>query len=281
MVIRSMFAVGMMLLGNAVAQQPAAPKSQPAAPAKTAPAKTQAAPAAKLPEAPAAKAFSTPKEKVSYAIGMNIGSGMRNQKVDIDPDVFARGVKDALAGKTLMTEEEMKATLTQFTTEMQAKAAEERKVALEKNKKDGEAFLAANKGKEGVVTTATGLQYKILSPGTGAKPTAGDTVVCNYRGAFIDGNEFDSSYKRGQPASFPVTGVIKGWTEALQMMPTGSKWQLFIPSDLAYGESGRGPIPPNSTLVFEVELVSIKQPEPAKTLEPQTPAAAPSPTPKP
>ena len=127
------------------------------------------------------------------------------------------------------------------------------------NKKEGEAFLAANKGKDGVVTLPSGLQYKILTAGTGPKPTASDSVVCNYRGTLINGTEFDSSYKRGQPATFPVTGVIKGWTEALQLMPVGSKWQLFIPSDLAYGERGAGAdIGPNSTLIFEVELLSIE-----------------------
>jgi len=129
----------------------------------------------------------------------------------------------------------------------------------ETNKKEGEAFLAANKGKEGIVTLPSGLQYKILTAGTGSKPTSADTVVCNYRGTLINGTEFDSSYKRGQPATFPVSGVIKGWTEALPMMPVGSKWQLFIPADLAYGDRAPGPeIGPNSTLIFEVELLSIQ-----------------------
>ena len=130
--------------------------------------------------------------------------------------------------------------------------------AGEANKKQGDAFMAANKTKEGVVTLPDGLQYKILTAGTGPKPLATDTVICNYKGTLIDGSEFDSSYKRGQPATFPVGGVIKGWTEALQLMPVGSKWQLFIPSDLAYGDRGQGPIGPNATLIFEVELVSIQ-----------------------
>ena len=147
--------------------------------------------------------------------------------------------------------------------------------AGEANMKEGEEFLAANKTKDGVVTLPSGLQYKILTAGAGAKPTASDTVVCNYRGTFINGTEFDSSYKRGQPASFPVGGVIKGWTEALQLMPVGSKWQLFIPADLAYGERGRGPIEPNAVLVFELELLSI-QPK-----APPTPTPAPATTPAP
>jgi FKBP-type peptidyl-prolyl cis-trans isomerase FklB len=158
-----------------------------------------------------------------------------------------------------MTEEEARATLTQLGTEMRAKAEEKQKAAAEKNKKDGEAFLTANKSKEGVVTLPSGLQYKILSPGTGPKPTATDTVSCNYRGTLIDGTEFDSSAKAGKPVSFTVGGVIKGWQEALQLMPVGSKWQLWIPSELAYGDRQVTPVlGPNSTLVFEVELVSIE-----------------------
>jgi FKBP-type peptidyl-prolyl cis-trans isomerase FklB len=134
------------------------------------------------------------------------------------------------------------------------------KEAADKNKAEGEAFLAANKSKEGIVTLPSGLQYKILTEGKGPKPTAADTVVCNYRGTLINGTEFDSSYKRGEPATFPVGGVIKGWTEALQLMPVGSKWQLFIPSGMAYGERGAGAdIGPNATLIFEVELISIQE----------------------
>jgi FKBP-type peptidyl-prolyl cis-trans isomerase len=157
-----------------------------------------------------------------------------------------------------------------------------RQQAIEKNKKAGEAFLAANKEKPGVVTLPSGLQYKILQPGSGPKPTASDSVVCNYRGTLVDGTEFDSSFKRGQPATFPVGQVIKGWTEALQLMPVGSKWELFIPSDLAYGERGTngGPIGPNETLIFEVELVSIQaKSQPAAGAQPQVqrPLAQPNP----
>ncbi len=208
------------------------------------------------------------KSKASYAIGMNMGTSLRKQSVDVDPNVVAQGLKDAMAGgKLQLTDEEAHAALAQLQTEVRAQQEAKAKAAGELNKKDGDAFLAANKAKPGVVTLPSGLQYKILTPGTGPKPTAADTVICNYKGTLIDGTEFDSSYKRGQPATFPVSGVIKGWTEALQLMPVGSKWQLVIPSDLAYGERGApgGNIGPDSTLVFEVELMSIQP----KTAEPK------------
>ena len=213
----------------------------------------------------------TQKDKASYALGMNVGKGLganlRQQSVEVDQTILLRGMKDALAGgKTLLTDDEMKAALTQLQTEMRAKQEEKLKLAGEANKKVGEEFLAGNKAKDGVVTLPSGLQYKILTEGTGPKPTATDTVSCNYRGTLLDGKEFDSSYKRGQPASFQVSGVIKGWTEALQLMPVGSKWQLFIPAELAYGDRGADPrsgIGPGATLIFEVELLSIQ--EKAKT----------------
>jgi FKBP-type peptidyl-prolyl cis-trans isomerase FklB len=208
-------------------------------------------------EAPALK---TDKDKLSYAMGMDLGAQLKARSVDIDTEVFAQALKTALAGgKTLMTEAEAKAVISQLQMTMVAKQAAEAKAVGEKNKKDGEAFLAANKAKEGVVTLPSGLQYKVITNGTGPKPTAEQTVVCQYRGTLIDGKEFDSSYKRGQPATFPVKGVIKGWTEVLQLMPVGSKWQVFIPPDLAYGERGAGAdIGPNATLIFEVELIAIK-----------------------
>jgi len=163
-------------------------------------------------------------------------------------------------GKTLLTQEEAQAALMEVQNELRKKQQEKMQVAGEANKKEGEAFLAANKAKEGIVTLPSGLEYKILKEGTGPKPTASDSVVCNYRGTLINGTEFDSSYKRGQPATFPVNGVIKGWTEALQLMPVGSKWQLFVPSSLAYAERGAGgDIGPNATLIFEVELLSIQE----------------------
>jgi len=207
-----------------------------------------------------ATTLNTQKEKLSYALGMNIGGQMRAQGLDLDPDLFVQGLKTVLSGgKVLLTDEEAKAVLALLQNELQQKQAEAAKILAEKNKKEGEAFLAANKAKEGVITLDSGLQYKILQAGTGKKPTAEDTVVCNYRGTFIDGTEFDSSYKRNQPATFQVKGVIRGWTEALQLMAIGSKWQLFVPGGLAYGEAGRAPlIGPNATLIFEVELVSIK-----------------------
>jgi FKBP-type peptidyl-prolyl cis-trans isomerase len=160
--------------------------------------------------------------------------------------------------KTRLTQEEAQAVLTEVQTEVRKQQTEKMQEAATKNKTEGEAFLAANKSKEGVVTLPSGLQYKILTAGTGPKPAATDSVVCNYRGTLINGTEFDSSYKRGQPATFGVSQVIKGWTEALQLMPVGSKWQLFIPSSLAYGERGPGEIGPNATLIFEVELLSIQ-----------------------
>jgi FKBP-type peptidyl-prolyl cis-trans isomerase FklB len=203
----------------------------------------------------------TEKEKVSYIIGVNIGRNLQTQSVEVDPDMISKGMKDVASGaKLLMTDDEMKATMTAFQQEMMKKREEELKKAGEKNKAEGEAFLAANKKKPGVIALPSGLQYKVITRGKGKSPKATDTVTVNYKGTLIDGTEFDSSYKRGEPASFPVNGVIKGWTEALQLMKEGSKWELFIPPDLAYGEKGAGNvIGPNATLVFEVELLSFKE----------------------
>jgi FKBP-type peptidyl-prolyl cis-trans isomerase FklB len=202
----------------------------------------------------------TDKQKESYALGMNIARRLTSQPVELDKDALAQGFKDELSGgKMQLTDDEAAVELKKLSDEAQANAQKQQQQAAEANMKEGEAFLAANKTKPGVVALPSGLQYKIEKEGTGPKPTASDTVVCNYRGTFLDGKEFDSSYKRGQPATFPVGGVIKGWTEALQLMPVGSKWELFIPSNLAYGERGAGGvIGPNETLVFEVELLSIK-----------------------
>ncbi len=249
------------MLGIAHAQTPQAPAAttQPAAPAKA------QTPAAKPHSTTASKTaaplvLKTEKDKVSYALGMSIGANVHKQGVPVDPAILLRGFKDGMAGgKTLMTEDEARAAMMAVQTELRKKQQEKMQEAGAANKKEGESFLAANKTKDDVVTLPSGLQYKILTQGTGPKPTASDSVVCNYRGTLINGAEFDSSYKRGQPATFPVGGVIKGWTEALQLMPVGSKWQLFVPSDLAYGERGSGPnIGPDSTLVFEVELLSIE-----------------------
>jgi FKBP-type peptidyl-prolyl cis-trans isomerase len=203
------------------------------------------------------------KDKVSYSIGMEIGKNMKRQSLDVNPELLTRGVKDAFSdGKPLMTDEEMKEALMAFQKEMMAKQQELAKVAGEKNQKEGEAFLAENKKKEGVITLPSGLQYKVIKAGSGNKPKATDTVTVHYQGTLINGTEFDSSYRRGQPVSFPVNGVIPGWTEALQLMETGAKWQIVIPSNLAYGDRGAGPqIGPNATLIFEIELISIQEPK--------------------
>ncbi len=197
------------------------------------------------------------KDKISYIIGMDIGNNLKKQSMSVNPKILAKGIEDALAGaKPLLTEQEIQETMMAFQKEMMAKQAE----VAKKNKTEGEAFLAENKKKEGVKTLPSGLQYKVIKAGTGKKPKANDTVTVNYRGTLINGTEFDSSYKRGQPATFQVSGVIPGWTEALQLMEQGAKWQLFVPSNLAYGERGAGAqIGPNATLIFEVELISIQE----------------------
>lgn len=262
----------MMLSGDGSAQQ--TPSSAPAAttPAGTTQ-KTSTATAAKAPvkktgtaaKSAAAPALTTQKDKFSYALGMNIGSNiggnLKKQSVEVDSNLVAQGLKDALSGgKTRLTEEEAKAVLTERQNEVRKEQQEKMQAASAKNKTEGEAFLVANKSKEGVVTLPSGLQYKILTAGTGPKPAATDSVVCNYRGTLINGTEFDSSYKRGQPATFGVGQVIKGWTEALQLMSVGSKWQIYVPSGLAYGERGAGAeIGPNATLIFEIELLSIQE----------------------
>ena len=201
------------------------------------------------------------KDKVSYSIGINIGKNLKKQSVEINPDTLLKGINDALSGgKTLMTEQEVNETMMNFQKDLMAKQQARMKELGEKNKKEGEAFLAENKKKEGVTTLPSGLQYKVIKEGDGKIPTINDTVTVNYRGTLIDGTEFDSSYTRGQPVTFPVKGVVPGFSEALQLMKVGSKWQLFIPSNLAYGERGAGEqIGPNTTLIFELELLSIKE----------------------
>jgi FKBP-type peptidyl-prolyl cis-trans isomerase FklB len=202
------------------------------------------------------------KDKVSYSIGLDVGVTFKKQNLDINPDVFMAGLRDALSGKQpQMTEDQVRETMTAFQKEMMEKETAKNKEAGGKNAAEGEKFLAENKTKEGVKTTASGLQYKVIKEGNGPTPKATDTVVTHYRGTLINGTEFDSSYKRNEPATFPVSGVIKGWTEALQLMKVGSKYQLFIPANLAYGERGAGQdIGPNATLIFEVELLEIKAP---------------------
>jgi FKBP-type peptidyl-prolyl cis-trans isomerase FklB len=199
------------------------------------------------------------KSKTSYAIGMNMGMTLKQNLIDIDDSVFLRGLQDGQGnGTKLMTEQEVHQVLLQLQQSVRAKQQQRAAEMGAKNKADGAAFLAANKNNAGVVTLPDGLQYQIITTGTGPTPSMADTVTVNYSGTLLDGTEFDSSYKRGQPASFPVTGVIRGWTEALQLMPVGSKWKLFIPADLAYGPQGRQGIPPSATLIFQVELLSIK-----------------------
>jgi FKBP-type peptidyl-prolyl cis-trans isomerase FklB len=208
-------------------------------------------------EAPVLK---TEKDKMSYGIGVDAGRTFKRLGVEVDADLLVRGLRDALSSeKLLMTDEEIRAVMTAYQAEARQKQAQAARLAVENNKKAGEAFLAANKTKEGVITLPSGLQYKILKAGDGKTPTDTDTVECNYRGTLIDGTEFDSSYRRGQPSTFKVTGVIAGWREALKLMPVGSKWQIVIPPQLAYGERGAGrDIGPHATLIFELELLAVK-----------------------
>jgi FKBP-type peptidyl-prolyl cis-trans isomerase FklB len=263
---------GILASGTILAQQSATP-AQSTTPSATTSSKAQTS-TAKKPATGAKTAapltLKTQKDKFSYSLGMKMGENLHKQSVPVDPAIFARGMRDALAGgKTLLTDEEAQAVLGQMQKEMHDKQQAKMQEESAGNKKEGDAFLAANKSKAGVVALPSGLQYKILKAGTGPKPTANDTVECNYRGTLINGKEFDSSYKRGQPADFPVGGVIKGWTEALQLMPVGSKWQLFVPADLAYGDRGAGAdIGPGETLIFEVELMSIQDKSKEKAPEP-------------
>ena len=204
----------------------------------------------------------TQTEKVSYSIGMNWGKMLKRDFSEVDLKVLLAAIKDTMDGKPKLTDDETRLVMTTWQQELKGKQELKNKEAGEKNKKDGALFLEANKKKDGVKVTASGLQYKVVKEGTGPKPTASDTVSVHYRGRLLDGTEFDSSFKRNAPASFPVTGVIKGWIEALQMMPVGSQWELYIPSELAYGERGTGQnIGPNSVLIFTIDLLEIKAQE--------------------
>jgi len=208
-------------------------------------------------EAPALK---TDKDKLSYALGMSIARQLALRDVVVDPAVFARGLNDALfGGRTLLTEDQANAAIATMDAEWKRRQWDARVKQGEESGKAGKAFLADNAKKEGVVTLPSGLQYRVLKAGTGRKPTDDDTVDVNYRGMLLDGVEFDSSFRAGKPATFPLASVIPGWREALKLMPVGSTWQLFVPPQLGYGEKGNGiTIGPNTTLVFEVELVGIK-----------------------
>ena len=202
----------------------------------------------------------TDKDKFSYALGMNFGENFRKQGLDLDPAVFSKAFADAFNnGKTAMSDQDMQTILTAAAQDIRKKQAAAQAEKGAQAQAEGDKFLAENKTKESVVALPSGLQYKILKQGTGDKPTLQDTVVCNYKGTLIDGTEFDASEKHGGPATFPVNGVIAGWTEALQLMPVGSKWQLFVPSSLAYGPQGPPGIGPNATLIFDVELVSVQK----------------------
>jgi len=264
---------GTLLCGVAFAQQSSAPSTNPPASSGTSTTAPKSQTTTKsgttaAKKAPAPLALTTQKEKASYAIGMNIGKGLKDSlkrdDVEVSNEILLRGMRDALAGnKPLLSDEEAQQVLTTLQADLRKHKEELQAAAAAKNESAGSAFLAANKAKPGVVTLPSGLQYKVITQGNGPKPTPSDVVECNYKGTLIDGTEFDSSAKRGKPATFPVGQVIKGWTEALQLMPVGSKWELYLPPTLAYGERGtpNGPIGPNETLVFEVELLSI-QPKP-------------------
>lgn len=206
--------------------------------------------------------FKTNNDKVSYSYGVQIANSMKMQGFEVNPEEFATGMRDALAGKSKLNDNEIRETLMTFSREMQTRKTEKIKADADKNKKAGEEWLAANAKKPGVKTTPSGLQYKVLIAGTGPQPKPTDTVSAHYKGSLTDGAEFDSSYTRGQPLSRPVTGLIPGWQEALTNMHVGDKWEIYVPGNLAYGERGSPPkIGPNATLVFEMELLSIAAPQ--------------------
>lgn len=204
--------------------------------------------------------LATTDDKVSYSIGFDLGSNFQKQGLHINSVSMEKGIKDGLAGKPQLTEEEMKAVLTQFQKDIMAKRTAEFNKQSDENKKKGDAFLLENKAKQGVVTLPSGLQYKVLTNGTGAKPSKDDMVTVEYTGKLINGEVFDSTEKAGKPATFKLSQVIPGWTEALQLMPAGSTWEIYVPSNLAYGpRSVGGPIGPNETLIFNIHLVSVKK----------------------
>ena len=252
MKFRFLFTVGLITtpLITFAAETPAEATSQP-----------QEQPTVTLqPQEQPAVTLSNQQDKLSYSFGQNIGNSLKQQQIELNLDLLMKGIQDAVAGKeSLLTTEEMRNVLKEYQEERIAKLAAERKKLAETNLQEGEAFLTANKAKEGVITLPSGLQYKVITQGSGKTPKATDQVTTHYRGTLIDGTEFDSSYKRGKPATFAVNQVIAGWTEALQLMKEGDKWQLFIPAKLGYGERGvpGGKIGPNATLIFDIELISV------------------------
>lgn len=202
------------------------------------------------------------KQRISYSIGADIGNNFKRNDIEVDVKALAAGLADALAGKTALTDAEIRDTIAAFRTEMMEKFQKKQEELAQKNLKEGEEFLAANAKKEGVKVTKSGLQYQVIKSGKGKTPKATDSVKAHYHGTLIDGTVFDSSVERNEPAVFPVSGVIPGWTEVLQMMKEGDKWKVFIPAKLAYGERGAGQkIPPNSVLIFEIELLEVLPPE--------------------
>jgi FKBP-type peptidyl-prolyl cis-trans isomerase FklB len=263
---------GLTLSASMIAQQTPAAKSSTASTTTTN--KTAAQKSAPV-------ELKTEKEKASYSIGASIGRNLHNDGIDIDTAILLRGLKDGLSGGTLkLTDDEIRTTIITLQKDAREKQNAKMKVLGEENQKQGDAFLAANKSREGVVTLPSGVQYKVIKQGDGPKPAASDTVVCNYRGTLVDGKEFDSSAKHGGPATFPVSGVIKGWTEVLQLMPVGSNYQVVIPAALAYGPRGPADIGPNATLVFDIELVSVKE-KPAAAATPAAPGTTEPSTDKP
>lgn len=215
--------------------------------------------------------LSDQKEKTSYALGVNFGQNLKNQSVEVNLDTVRKGIEDALAGKPQLNDQEMRETFNQLRTQMTARMEEKKK----ENKAAGDKFLAENSSKEGIIKTGSGLQYKVLAEGSGESPKSTDEVSVKYTGKLIDGTVFDSTDKQGgQPSKFRVNGVIKGWTEALEKMKKGARWELYIPSELAYGERGRPSIPPNSVLIFDVELVDIHPTAPAAQLQPPQPVTS-------
>ena len=255
----AILALGLLACGVKAQQAPSkAPATPPTKAPATAPGQAPAGQgsAAKAPAGP----FKTEKEKLSYAIGMEMGKGVKSQGLDVDPALLSQGLNDAISGgKSLMSEDELRQVISSLQQQIRQKQAQAQEAAAAENKTKGDAYLAANGKKQGVVVLPDGLQYKILTAGQGKKPVESDTVLCNYKGSFLDGTEFDSSEKAGKPVPFEVKNVIPGFKEVLQLMPVGSKWQVVVPSNLAYGERGAGGvIGPNATLIFEIELVSIQ-----------------------